>query len=44
MGYKPEITQVEKVLSETLPLDKTLNKKCQNNIEAKNKDGQKNQR
>ena len=37
MGDEPEITQVEKVLSETLPLDKNLNKKCHINVEAKNK-------
>ena len=44
MGDEPETTQVEKVPSETSPLDKTLNSKCHNNIEAKNKDGQKNER
>ena len=42
MGDEPEITQVEKVPSETLPLDKTLNSKCHKNVEVKNKDGQKN--
>ena len=42
MGDEPEITQVEKVLSETLPLDKNLNRKCHINVEAK--DGQKNKR
>ena len=44
MGNEPEITQVEEVLSETLPLDKTLNSKCHNNIETKTKDSQKNKR
>ena len=34
MGNEPEITQVEKVPSETLPPDKTLNSKCHNNAEA----------
>ena len=41
MGDDPEITQVGKVPSKTLSLDKTLNSKCHNNAEAKNKDGQK---
>ena len=44
MGDEPEITQVEKVPSETLPPDKTLNSKCHNNVEAKSKDGQNNKR
>ena len=44
MGDEPEITQVENVPSETLPLDKTLNSKCHDNVEVKNKDGQKNKR
>ena len=44
MGDEPEITQVEKVPSKTLPLDKTLNSKCHNNVKAKNKDSQKNKR
>ena len=34
MGDEPEITAVEKVPSETLPPDKTLNSKCHNNAEA----------
>ena len=44
LGDEPEITQVEKVPSEILPLDKTLNSKCYKNVDAKNKDGQKNKR
>ena len=44
MEDEPEITQVEKGPSETLPFDKTLNSKCHNNVEAKNKDGQKNKK
>ena len=44
MGDEPEITQVEKVPSETLLLNKTLNSKCYNNVEAKTKDGQRNKR
>ena len=44
MGDEPEITQVEKVPSEILPLDKTLNNKCLKNVETKNKDDQKNKR
>ena len=39
MGDEPDITQVEKAPSETLPLDKTLNSKRHNNVEAKDKDG-----
>ena len=37
MGDEPEINQVESVPSETLPLDKTLNSKCHNNVEVKSK-------
>ena len=44
MGDEPEITQVEKVPSETPLLDKTLNSKCHNNVEAKTKDSQRNKR
>ena len=44
MANEPEITQVEKISSETQLLDRTLNSKCHNNNEAKNKDGQKNKR
>ena len=44
MGDEPEITQIENVLSETQKLNKTLNNKCHNNVEAKNKDSQKNKR
>ena len=44
MRDEREIIQVEKVPSETLPLTKTLNSKCHNNAEVKNKDGQKNKR
>ena len=44
MGNESAITQIKKVPSETLPLDKTLNSKYHRNIEAKNKDGQKNKR
>ena len=43
MGDEHEITQVEEVPSENLPLDKTLNSKCRNNVKAKNNDGQKNE-
>ena len=43
MGDEPVITQ-EIHYSETPPLDKTLNSKYHNNVEAKNKDGQKNKR
>ena len=41
MGDEPEINQVKEVPLETLPLDKTLNSKCQNIVEGKNKNGQK---
>ena len=44
MGDEPEITQAEKVTSDTLSLDKTLNSKCHSNVEPKIKDGQKNKR
>ena len=44
MGDEHEITQVEKVPSETLPPDNTLKSKCHNNVEAKYKDSQKNKR
>ena len=44
IGNEPEIAQVEKFPSETLLLDKTLNSKCHNNVEGKNKAGQKNKR
>ena len=42
MGNEPETAQLEKVASETLSLDKTLNSKCHNNAESGNKDDQKN--
>ena len=41
MGDEAEITQV---LSKALPLRKTLNSKCHNNVQVKNKDGQKNKK
>ena len=44
MANESQITQVEKISSETQLLDRTLNSKCHNNNEAKNKDGQKNKR
>ena len=44
MGNEPEIIQVEKESSETLLLNKILNSKCHNNVEAKNNDDQKNKR
>ena len=44
MEDEPEITQVEEVPSETPSLDKTLNSKRHNNVEAKNKDGQRNKK
>ena len=44
MGNEPKITQIERVPSETVALDKTLNSKCHNNVEGKNKDSQKNKR
>ena len=44
IGNEPEIAQVEKFPSETLLLDETLNNKCYNNVEGKNKAGQKNKR
>ena len=44
MGDELETTRIEEVSSETLPLDKTLNSKCHNNVETKNKGGQKNKR
>ena len=44
MGVEPETTQVEVIPSEPPPIDKTLNTKRHNNVEAKNKDGLKNKR
>ena len=44
IGNEPEIAQVEKFPSETLLLDETLNNKCHNNVDGKNKAGQKNKR
>lgn len=44
MGEEPEITQVEKVSSDSLPLDKSSKSKCANNVGPKNKDGDKNKR
>ena len=44
LGWMWGYTQVEEVPSETPPLDKILNDKCHNNVEAKNKDGQNNKR
>ena len=44
MWDEPETTQIEEVPSESLPLDEALNRKCDNNVETKNKDGQKNKR
>ena len=44
IGNEPEIAQVEKFPSETFLLDETLNNKCHNNVEGKNKAGQKNKR
>ena len=41
IGNEPEIAQVEKFPSETLLLDETLNNKCHNNVDGKNKAGQK---
>ena len=44
MGVKPDTTQVEVIPSEPPPIVKTLNTKRRNNVEVKNKDGQKNKR
>ena len=44
MWDEPEMTQIEEVPSESLPLDEALNRKFDNNVETKNKDGQKNKR
>ena len=44
MEDEPEITQVEEVPSQTPSLYKTLNSKRHNNVEAKNKDGQRNKK
>ena len=44
MEDEPDISQVEEVPSETPSLDKTLNSKRHNNVEAKNKDGQRNKK
>ena len=41
MGDEPETTQVKKIPSETPPLDKTLNNKCHNNVEKKQRRSEK---